>query len=361
MPIVSQGQITIVDYNDAVTLTGFIGANHPLTQIYNPDNGQYSPDYASSNLVLTPSLFLAGSSSDIITSTNVQSIKWYDASAPTTELTNGTTYGLPAFTSGQNRPLTIKQNVLSGSTTSKTYICEIVYRDPSTGLDITYKTSITIQRINNGGGVTVANVTTPNGNAFKNNTGSSLTAKAELLRSTGVDTTNVTYQWYIQKTGNPDEGAGAGWDKLDATTNYGTSGYTTDTLTVPASAVNGIATFKCVITDTDTASPTYNQKFSGTVTFVDLTDPIQVVVFSSGGDVFKNGVGTTTLTAKLFQGGVEVDTGGSQYTYKWYKYDKNGNQDPNFGGTGINYKTGKSITVGGADVDVKATFVVEIS
>ena len=35
----AQGQFTIIDYNDALTLTGYIGSNHPKTQMYNPDNG----------------------------------------------------------------------------------------------------------------------------------------------------------------------------------------------------------------------------------------------------------------------------------------------------------------------------------
>jgi hypothetical protein len=96
MTVVSTGQITIIDYNDAVTLTGFIGANQPLTQVYNPDNNTYTSDYTVTNIVLTPSLLVAGSSSDIITSTNVKSIKWYDSAAPTTELINGLTYGLNA-------------------------------------------------------------------------------------------------------------------------------------------------------------------------------------------------------------------------------------------------------------------------
>ena len=32
----AQGQFTIIDYNDALTLTGYIGSNHPKTQMYNP-------------------------------------------------------------------------------------------------------------------------------------------------------------------------------------------------------------------------------------------------------------------------------------------------------------------------------------
>ena len=37
----AQGQFTIIDYNDALTLTGYIGSNLAKTQMYNPDNGSY--------------------------------------------------------------------------------------------------------------------------------------------------------------------------------------------------------------------------------------------------------------------------------------------------------------------------------
>jgi hypothetical protein len=360
---ISTGQITIVDYNDAVSLTGFISANLALTQTFNPDNATYAPNFATTNMVLTPSLFKSGSGVDLITDSveksNIQSIKWYDGAA---EITDGATYGYPAYVQGNNRPLTIKQNVLSGSTYSKTYTVEIVYKDPYSGLNLTYKNSITINRINNGGGVTMAVCTTPNGNVYKNGGGTTLTAHCDLLRSSGVDTTNNTYQWYKYDTSQTtDVGGGVNWKKLDSSYNLGCTGYATADLTIPSSAVQGIAMFKCVITDNDSASPTYNQKFSDTVTIVDQTDPIQVVVVSSAGDVLKNGLGSSTLTAKLYRSGVEIDSGGTLYTYKWYRADKDGNADPNFGGAGINYKTGKTLTIGDADVTVKATFTVEIS
>lgn len=70
----AQGQFTIIDYNDALTLTGYIGSNLAKTQMFNPDNSTYSPDWSSTNLVLTPSLYVIGTTTDQITSTNVQSV-----------------------------------------------------------------------------------------------------------------------------------------------------------------------------------------------------------------------------------------------------------------------------------------------
>ena len=64
----AQGQFTIIDYNDALTLTGYIGSNLAKTQMFNPDNGTYNPDWTKTNLVLTPSLYVIGTTTDQITS-----------------------------------------------------------------------------------------------------------------------------------------------------------------------------------------------------------------------------------------------------------------------------------------------------
>lgn len=236
---------------------------------------------------------------------------------------------------------------------SKTYTCEITYTDVATGADLIYKTGITITRVNNGGGVTLAQVTTPSGNVFKNGTGANLTAKAELLRASGIDTTNNTYTWYKLLSGV--------WTLMSTGNAVGATGFATSILTIPATSVIGLNMFRCDIKDLDTASPTYNQIFSATCTLIDQTDNIQVAVVSSNGDVLKNGVGSTVLTAKLYQAGAEVDSGGTAYIYTWRKNDSTGTPDANFGGVGISTKTGKTLTVGDVDVSTKATFFVEIS
>jgi hypothetical protein len=92
---------------------------------------------------------------------------------------------------------------------------------------------------------------------------------------------------------------------------------------------------------------------------MDQSDPIQVSITSTGGDVFKNSVGTTTLTAKVYQNGTEIDSAGTKYTYTWSIYDKDGNASTFNGGAAS--KTGKTLAVGDADVSVKATFQVIIS
>lgn len=341
---IAQGQFTIIDYNDALTLTGFISSNLSKTQMYNPDNGSYTPDWATTNLVLTPSLFLAGSGNDIITSTEVQTVKWYEGTSSTAIATGGNY----ALSGTKSHILTVKGNVMAGLP-GKDYRCVISYKDSTTELTLTYTTSISFSRVVNGSGIVSLDVTTPKGNVFKNGEVTSLTAKAELWRGSVIDTSSVTYQWYVQ---DPD--ATSGWTALTNTTNK-YDGVATNTLTVYSDAVNSYATFKCEAKDTDSTSPTYNNTFTGTASFVDMTDPISVVIESTGGSIFKNGVGSTTLTAKVYQAGEEIDANGTTGTYEWSKYDKDGSLVSGFS------KTEKSFTVGSSDIDVKATFLCEVT
>ena len=149
---------------------------------------------------------------------------------------------------------------------------------------------------------------------------------------------------------------GIGWKKLSDTTGKYT-GTTTATITIYAAAVDSYAVFKCCATYTDSASNTYNSKFYDVATFIDNADPLQVVVTSTGGDVFKNGQGSTTLRAVVYQAGVEVDSSGTG-TYTWTKYNKDGAIDTSWGTSG--HKTGKSLSVSNTDVTTKATFMVEV-
>lgn len=100
----AQGQFTIIDYNDALTLTGYIGSNLAKTQMYNPDNGSYTPDWKTKNLVLTPSLYVIGTTADQIATANVTSVKWYVGDS-NTAITAGTNY---ALSGAKSHILTVK-------------------------------------------------------------------------------------------------------------------------------------------------------------------------------------------------------------------------------------------------------------
>lgn len=192
-------------------------------------------------------------------------------------------------------------------------------------------------------------VWTPDGNVVRNAVGS-LTATCDVYEGTAIKT--ATYQWYMQ---NPavtvSEGAGVGWDKLDATTNYGTTGYTSKTLTIPATAISSVESFKCVAT--------YNGvTYADVCTVTDISDPFQVTIV--GVNTFKNGTGTVTLTAQVSRGGELIDdTAETKFSYAWSIYDANNVKNTAFGTSGT--KTGRVITVAAGDINVRGNVVCDVT
>lgn len=76
---------------------------------------------------------------------------------------------------------------------------------------------------------------------------------------------------------------------------------------------------------------------------------------TSAGNVFKNGIGSTDLTAVLTLNGQEYDADGTGHQYVWAKYDKTGRIISGWS------KTGKTITVSASEIDEKATFIVHVT
>ena len=352
---VSMGTFTLIDLADARTLQLYIGSNLAKYQIYNPDNGTLNPSWASTNLVLTPELYIAGTSTNVIATTAVTSVKWFKDNE-TTAITTGGAYTISGT---NNHILTVSQNVLA-STNSVNYKCEVKYLDATTNLTTTTISDIAFTKVSSGGGVTIAIAQTPNGNIFKNSEIASLTGECHLFRGNVQDSQQISVQWYAQdSSATTDQGGGIGWKKLTNVANR-YAGVTTETITIYPDAVLNVQTLKCVIKDTDSTSPTYNQSFSDFITIIDNQDPIFCQVQSTGGNILKNGEGSTVLSAHLFQNGEEIDIDGSTYEYRWFKYDKNSQLVQDWGSTGVDYKTGKTLNVGSNDVDVKSTFEVQI-
>lgn len=78
-------------------------------------------------------------------------------------------------------------------------------------------------------------------------------------------------------------------------------------------------------------------------------DGLSIMIDSSAGTEFKNSTGSTVLTAKIYQGGTELDPDGTLFTYSWKK-----------NGQTLSAAT-KSITVTADSVDGKATYMVEVT
>ena len=116
MAVNAVGQITIVDFNDAIALTGYITSSHSSTVKYNQDDGSYNPNFGSTNAVLTPHVFISGGgTTDIMADlASVKSVTWKRQtnamSSPGDLTSNEVSSGL-----SNSGKLTIKANPFSAS------------------------------------------------------------------------------------------------------------------------------------------------------------------------------------------------------------------------------------------------------
>ena len=202
----------------------------------------------------------------------------------------------------------------------------------------------------------IANVWAPKGNIVKNSEGN-VEAQCDVYDGSTLATTGVSYQWFKMDTSvSTDQGGGVGWRKLDTNnTGGGTTGWTAKVLVIPHTAVTSMTSFKCVATFS-------SRTVSDVLTVVDQSDPIQITIISAQGNVFRNGVGNKNITAKVYQGGTEIDQDGSTYEYRWFLYNESGalSTPATFVDTGKNHKTGKSIVVLDTHVTNIGNLVLEL-
>lgn len=334
MAVNAVGQITIIDFNDAIALTGYITSSHSSTVKYNQDDGSYNPNFGSTNAVLTPHVFISGGgTTDIMADlTSVKSVTWKrqtNAMTAPGELTsNEVSSGL-----SNSGKLTIKANPFSASVYAVSYLCTVVYTDPVSKLDSSCTIEFSFNAVAQGQGTAYAEITSEKGYAFKNGTPTSIVLAANLYRGSTKDTSNLTYKWYKY--------SGSTWP----TTTVGTS----QTLTITPADVDTLALYRVTISDSVNGDSFTSDPCSVT----DYTDPLLVTITSTGGNIFKNGSGSSTLTAVVYQNGKEVTSG---LTYSWTKLNQDGSADSTW-----TAKTTKSITIGSADVSTKATFICTVT
>lgn len=197
----------------------------------------------------------------------------------------------------------------------------------------TYIETQTIEVVKDGDDSLLLTISTPNGDSIRNHAGT-LTAVAEAFKGTAT-VTPTAHQWYLLNPSSAgDSDSGTGWHKLTTADARGTSGFTTKTLTITPSAINGTATFMVIAT--------YNGvKYKRQVTVSDIMDAYTFATVGNG--FFKNAQGTNTYTQKVYLSGVEVDKGGTKFRYEWVAYDANMNLIPGFN------KVGKTITVNASE------------
>ena len=134
MSVLATGTKTILDLTDGGSLTAYLTTNQPQVQIFNGNTNTYSPDWTSSNVVITPVIYMNNTSVSLTDS--ALSITWKRREG------NGTPTSLTSGESVSNNVLTVNQNKLSSVTSGiLSYIIEVTYT-VMTGVTVTAKEEI---------------------------------------------------------------------------------------------------------------------------------------------------------------------------------------------------------------------------
>ncbi len=347
----TSASFTLMDYTDGISLITGIDSNLPLTQLYDTSNRQLNPSWgAPTSLILTPRVLKAGTATSLVGSMSNKAWARRVAGGDWVSVVSGSNSETINSTSGA---ITVAADKLVNDTWQIDYKFSGTYLDSILNLTFPVEIVVTLSRVANGTSFVIARAYATGGSQFKNASPSSLAIRAELIRGTKSDDTDLTYSW--QKSTN-----GTTWASVTGTTN---------TLSVTPSMVDSFAMFRCLIKDTDSSSNTSGQTFASEgVSILDITDPYQAVIESTAGSFFKNNSGSTILICRVFQNGIEVDSTGSGLTYTWTKTDKAGNAVSSFAPSGVAVSAKgivatkkKAISVSSNDVDVKASFFCEVS
>lgn len=235
--IKAYGEATIVDLTDTRKLSTYITSNQPTTVIYDPNSAvKYTPNWATNNLVLTPTIFL-DTDQQSPTGTNI-TVSWQRkaGSEAATALKTGET--------AKNGILTVSNNMMEGiSSGLLTYICTVTYHDPDTNRDVTAQSQISYALVKNA--TELKDVVISGETVFKKNGEGNVVGPNTITLT--ADLTKVTMKEWQYKSGTNTDGSPV-WSKYPNSS-------TATTLTVNINDtvfINDVAVIKVVTSDGST-------------------------------------------------------------------------------------------------------------
>ena len=145
MAIIATGSKTIIDLSDGKSLSCYLGANQPRTQIHDVNNSNYSPDWTTTagKLVITPVVYANQTAIALSNTALTITYKRKEGSGAESALATGETVSGNILTVNQNKLASITSGLL-------TYIAYVAYADPDTGLTINATADISFALITTG-------------------------------------------------------------------------------------------------------------------------------------------------------------------------------------------------------------------
>lgn len=186
--VLTSSQLTFVDITDQRKLSAYLTSN--LTTVQTLDGGTYSPSWATSNLVITPQVFIDQTPLSL---SNV-TITWKrkDGNNAETDLRTGE--------SVSNNVLTVSANNLGTSASGMlTYICYVTYTDTETGQTVNITDHMTYTLIKAAENAKTCFISGPQ--VFKYDKDGVCTSDAQItLTATVQNVTVLKWQYYNPAT-----------------------------------------------------------------------------------------------------------------------------------------------------------------
>lgn len=321
--IKASNQITIVDIDDIGRLGVYLNSNLPLSVIHDPNTNTYTPSWASTNLKITPVIYLNDKALALNTSGLTITWKRREGAGSEGNLATGETASAGILTVNQN-----KLNNASGGLLS--YICYVTYKDPESGVTVNAQSIMSYSLLQNA--VELHYISIDGTSVFLYNAAGNLIGDSQITLT--ANATNVTIStWQYRKSDGT-------WATYPTTSDNAT--VTGSSLVVkPAHAVffNDTAVIKVITNDPDVYDTMTIVKLrdgSHSVVGV-LTNESHALPANSSGTVSSFTGATSTLS--IYENGSDI-TGTFAIT-----------TTPSSGVTGTQSSDKKTYTVSGMTVD----------
>ena len=187
------GSITISDITDVGRVSAYLTSNLPASTVYDPNDGTYTPDWSTNNLVVTPIVYFNDTKLDLTTSG--LNISWTRKDGANAEgsLTTGETVS--------NGVLTVSNNVLGNSQSDIiTYSALVQYTDPDTNILLETKCVITFTLLRKLEPVKDISITGES--VFMYNSDSQLIGNSTIVLTAHTKNTSVLQWQYKNSSGN---------------------------------------------------------------------------------------------------------------------------------------------------------------
>lgn len=277
MSIQASGRATFNKVIDGVSSTFTLMPTYG-NQIKSKDPVSYTPNFETSNNIITPTLKILGIGD---TSNQIKGTCTWSVVCGGKTLTKDTDYTVE--TSGSYR-LVIKKNLPSSALVT----CVYKWTHPTTGQTIDFTATLPIPVAENAGTMIMALVTPKSTDRFQTTAGGQqwLDFEGAMIRGGAEDTTNVTYKWQVF---DPKVGDFLDFDSkgqivvpsgksaaLPAGVPLAKFGANNKTISVSDKAVINVGSIKLTVRDTDANSSTSGKEAVAVKGLIDDTDPIDL-------------------------------------------------------------------------------------